>query len=69
MAEHDVTTPIIPLPRLRRGSRPTGAARGAAPSDGLYLALFTDFSEIHGDRAFGDDPAISCGMAVFHGEL
>ncbi|AXC10827.1 Acetyl-coenzyme A carboxyl transferase alpha chain [Acidisarcina polymorpha] len=30
--------------------------------------IFTDFSEIHGDRAFGDDPVISCGMARFHGE-
>src|SRR5882672_8308978 len=30
--------------------------------------LFTDFSEIHGDRSFGDDPAIICGMARFHGE-
>ncbi len=31
-------------------------------------ALFTGFNEIHGDRAFGDDPAMSCGMALFHGE-
>ena len=31
-------------------------------------ALFTDFSEIHGDRAFGDDAAMACGMAFFHGE-
>ena len=31
-------------------------------------ALFTDFSEIHGDRAFGDDAAMACGMALFHGE-
>jgi acetyl-CoA carboxylase carboxyl transferase subunit alpha len=30
--------------------------------------LFTDFSEIHGDRAFKDDPAMICGMARFHGE-
>jgi acetyl-CoA carboxylase carboxyl transferase subunit alpha len=30
--------------------------------------LFTDFSEIHGDRAFGDDEAMICGMARFHGE-
>ena len=30
--------------------------------------LFTDFSEIHGDRAYGDDPAMCCGMARFHGE-
>lgn len=31
-------------------------------------ALFTDFSEIHGDRLFGDDAAMACGMARFHGE-
>jgi acetyl-CoA carboxylase carboxyl transferase subunit alpha len=30
--------------------------------------IFTDFSEIHGDRAFGDDPAMVCGMARFHGD-
>lgn len=30
--------------------------------------LFTDWSEIHGDRAFGDDPAIVCGMARYHGD-
>src|SRR5580704_1845843 len=29
--------------------------------------LFTDFQEIHGDRAFGDDPAIVTGMARFQG--
>lgn len=31
-------------------------------------AIFTGFSEIHGDRAFGDDQAMSAGMAWFHGE-
>lgn len=30
--------------------------------------IFTDWSEIHGDRGFGDDPAIVAGMARFHGE-
>jgi acetyl-CoA carboxylase carboxyl transferase subunit alpha len=30
--------------------------------------LCTDFSEIHGDRFFGDDPAIFCGMARYHGQ-
>lgn len=30
--------------------------------------LFTEWSEIHGDRTFGDDAAIVCGMARFHGE-
>lgn len=31
-------------------------------------ALFTEFSEVHGDRQFGDDPAMTAGMARFHGE-
>ena len=30
--------------------------------------IFTDFSEIHGDRRFADDPAMICGMARFNGE-
>ena len=30
-------------------------------------ALFTGFSEIHGDRRYGDDPSMTCGMADFHG--
>ncbi len=29
--------------------------------------LFTDFTELHGDRAFSDDPAIVSGFARFHG--
>ena len=29
--------------------------------------LVTDFQEIHGDRAFGDDPAIVAGMGQFEG--
>jgi acetyl-CoA carboxylase carboxyl transferase subunit alpha len=30
-------------------------------------ALFTDFTELHGDRRFGDDPAIVAGLASFNG--
>jgi acetyl-CoA carboxylase carboxyl transferase subunit alpha len=30
--------------------------------------LCTDFSELHGDRCFGDDPAIVAGMARFQGQ-
>jgi acetyl-CoA carboxylase carboxyl transferase subunit alpha len=29
--------------------------------------LFTDFAELHGDRAFGDDPAVVGGVAFFEG--
>jgi len=27
--------------------------------------IFTGFQEVHGDRYFGEDPAIVCGMAMF----
>ena len=30
--------------------------------------ILTDWSDIHGDRGFGDDPAMVCGMARFRGE-
>jgi acetyl-CoA carboxylase carboxyl transferase subunit alpha len=33
----------------------------------LIPLLFQDFNEFHGDRAYGDDPAIIAGMARFHG--
>ena len=34
-----------------------------------YIELiFTDFSEIHGDRGFGDDAAMICGMARLDGQ-
>lgn len=29
--------------------------------------IFTDFVEVHGDRKYGDDPAIITGLANFHG--
>ena len=31
------------------------------------VKLFTDFEELHGDRAFADDPAIVGGLASFEG--
>src|SRR5579864_3496622 len=30
--------------------------------------IFTEWSELHGDRRFAEDPAIVAGMARFHGE-
>ena len=30
--------------------------------------LFQEFTEIHGDRAYGDDPALITGIGWFHGE-
>ena len=30
-------------------------------------ALFTDWTEVHGDRRYGDDPALVCGFALYKG--
>ena len=38
-----------------------------SPMD-FAAGIFRDFSEIHGDRAFGDDEAVACGMARLGGE-
>ncbi|MDR0599444.1 MAG: hypothetical protein LBG84_05105 [Treponema sp.] len=47
------------LERLRNINRP-GAQR--------YLSLlFDEWTELHGDRAFGDDPAVMGGLARFRG--
>jgi acetyl-CoA carboxylase carboxyl transferase subunit alpha len=61
--------------RLEMSSSPTAwqktelARHPQRPQTLDYIErLFTDWSEIHGDRGFGDDPAVVCGMARFHGE-
>jgi acetyl-CoA carboxylase carboxyl transferase subunit alpha len=36
-------------------------------TDDFIRLLFEDFSEIHGDRNFADDPALIAGMARFNG--
>lgn len=37
-------------------------------TDDFIRLLFEDFSEIHGDRSFADDPALLTGIAKFHGK-
>ena len=73
MAEHEASRaahahPIAaPVPEAWIKTELARHAQRPYPMD-FIEALFTDFSEIHGDRAFGDDAAMSCGMAFFHGE-
>jgi len=44
------------------------ARHGQRPYTLDYLErIFSDWSEVHGDRSYGDDPAIICGLARFHG--
>jgi acetyl-CoA carboxylase carboxyl transferase subunit alpha len=46
-----------------------GGAPSAAPLHaGLHQPIFTDFEELHGDRAFADDQAIVGGLARFNGQ-
>ena len=70
MAEQEAskqTQPPAPVPEA--WVRTELARDPARPYPMDYIeALFTDFSEIHGDRAFGDDAAMTCGMARYHGE-
>src|SRR6202790_3237680 len=75
MAEHPKSPPPPP-------SANEGAARSTNPTwERVLLArhpkrphtldyisrIFTGFSELHGDRFFGDDPAVVGGMANFEG--
>jgi acetyl-CoA carboxylase carboxyl transferase subunit alpha len=73
MAEHQ-TSKAVPtssagahVPEAWRKTELARHPQRPYPMD-FIEAIFTDFSEIHGDRAFGDDQAMSCGMAWFHGE-
>jgi acetyl-CoA carboxylase carboxyl transferase subunit alpha len=71
MAEHDagkfpLAQAAVSMPEAWRRTELARHPDRPYPMD-FIEALFTDFSEIHGDRAFGDDPAMACGMARFHG--
>lgn len=72
MAEHEagelaqVQAAGAPLPEAWRRTELARHPDRPYPMD-FIEALFTDFSEIHGDRAYGDDAAMACGMARFHG--
>jgi len=61
------STPVAPPPAAWIKTEMARHPQRPYPMD-FIENLFTDFSEIHGDRAFGDDPAMTCGMARFQGE-
>ncbi len=48
--------------------RVTAARAKGRPTAQAYIdAIFTDFIEMHGDRCYGDDPAVVCGLARLNG--
>ena len=58
---------------LRASSRPGRSRRSRAIRSGptrstTSARMFTDFEELHGDRAFADDPSIVGGLARFNGQ-
>lgn len=60
---------VSPLPARPAWEIVNLARRMDRPTTQDYIArLFTDFCELHGDRLFGDDPAIIAGVAKFEGQ-
>jgi len=58
-------TPAVPNPTWDRVQL---ARHPKRPYTLDYVSrVFTSFVELHGDRAFGDDPAVVGGMAMFEG--
>ncbi len=70
MAETQQQKPApVPAPPVPEAWKRTEVARHPQrpyPIDYLE-AIFSDFTEIHGDRQFSDDPAMIAGMARFQG--
>src|ERR1700761_4526798 len=62
----DASAPEPPVPEAWLKTEVARHPQRPYPMDYIE-ALFPDFSEIHGDRQFGDDAAMTAGMARFHG--
>lgn len=62
-----IATPVKPVSPAWRKVEEARHPQRPYPMD-LIERIFTDFSEIHGDRAYGDDHAVACGMARLDGE-
>ena len=59
------TTPVLPMSRWERVQLARAPGRPTALD---YVELLaTDFTELHGDRAYGDDPALIGGPARWQG--
>ncbi len=57
-----------PTLSLAPWERVQASRKADRPSGSTYIrGLFTDFIEFHGDRKYGDDPAVIGGVAAFHG--
>lgn len=67
MAETEAKPVAAPVPEAWRKTEVARDPQRLHPMN-FIDAIFTDQSEIHGDRSFGDDPAMFAGMARFNGD-
>jgi acetyl-CoA carboxylase carboxyl transferase subunit alpha len=67
ISQKPVPAPAAPVPEAWQKTELARHSQRPHPMDYIE-ALFTDFSEIHGDRQFADDNAMTAGMARFHGQ-
>ena len=67
MAQIEVKPVAAPVPEAWRKTEVARDPQRLHPMN-FIDALFTDASEIHGDRSFGDDAAMFAGMARFNGD-
>ena len=67
ISQKPVSAPVPPVPEAWRKTELARHSQRPHPMDYIE-ALFTDFSELHGDRQFADDAAMTAGMANFHGQ-
>ena len=66
-AEPKHTAAQEPTPKAWQKTELARHTQRPYPMDFIRM-IFTDLSEIHGDRSFADDHAMQCSMARFHGE-
>lgn len=67
MPELDAKPVVAPVAEAWRKTEVARDPQRPHPAD-FVDALFTDVSEVFGDRCFGDDPAILAAMARFDGD-
>jgi acetyl-CoA carboxylase carboxyl transferase subunit alpha len=69
MSDHTATNPAAQEPVPEAWVKTELARHPQRPDPlGFIERMFTDVSQIHGDRTFADDPAMFCAMARLNGE-
>ncbi|HEY0786098.1 MAG TPA: acetyl-CoA carboxylase carboxyltransferase subunit alpha [Acidobacteriaceae bacterium] len=69
MAEQGIVEQVQAAAASERWTKTELARHAQRPHPTDFIErIFTEFSEIHGDRCFGDDAAVNCGFGRFRGD-